>query len=47
MIRIDLRGAVLPATDRTNAGEKHEMSKAADISGTKTDFELRGSGGIR
>jgi hypothetical protein len=34
-----LRGAVLPATDGTNAGEEHKMSRIADISEAAGELE--------
>jgi len=34
-----LRGAVLPATDGTDAGEEHKMSKAADVSEPASELE--------
>jgi len=34
-----LRGAVLPSTDATNAGEEHEMGKIADISEPASELE--------
>jgi hypothetical protein len=34
-----LRGAVLPTTDGTGAGEEHKMSKAADISEPASELE--------
>jgi putative heme iron utilization protein len=44
-----LRGAVLPTTDGTDAGEEHKMSKVADISEPASELEhliadLSGSG---
>jgi hypothetical protein len=44
-----LRGAVLPTTDGTDAGEEHKMSEVADISEPASELEhliadLSGSG---